>query len=34
VRNTLYYHDGKLAYPSRVDLDRNNLKPQARSWEV
>ena len=23
-------HDGKLAYPSKVDLERNNLKPQGR----
>jgi len=27
-------HDGKLAYPSKVGLERNNLKPPGRYWEI
>jgi len=27
-------HDGKLAYPSIADLNKNNLKPQGKQWEV
>ena len=26
-------HDGKLAYPSLLDLKKHNLKPQGKSWE-
>ena len=27
-------HDRKLAYPSKADLERNNLKPQGTEWEI
>jgi len=33
-KHVVLSHDGKLAYPSKVGLERNNLKPQGRSWEV
>ena len=33
-KHVVLYHDGKLAYPSKVDLERNNLKPQGREWEI
>jgi hypothetical protein len=27
-------HPGKLAYPSKADLEKIELKPQAKSWEI
>ena len=29
-KHVVLSHDGKLAYPSKVDLERNNLKPQGK----
>ena len=33
-KHVVLLHDGKLAYPSKDDLVKNNLKPQGRSWEI
>jgi hypothetical protein len=33
-KHVVLSHDGKLAYPSKIDLEIKNLKPQGRSWEV
>jgi hypothetical protein len=33
-KHVVLSHDGKLAYPSKVDLEKNNLKPQGKEWEI
>ena len=33
-KHVVLSHDGKLAYTSLADLEKNNLKPQGRSWKV
>jgi hypothetical protein len=32
-KHVVLIHDGKLAYPSLLDLKKHNLKPQGKSWE-
>jgi len=32
-KHVVLSHDGKLAYPSLLDLKKHNLKPQGKSWE-
>jgi hypothetical protein len=33
-KHVVLLHDGKLAYPSLIDLDKNNSKPKGKYWEV
>jgi hypothetical protein len=33
-KHVVLSHDGKLAYPSLVDLKKNNLKSQGKTWEI
>jgi hypothetical protein len=33
-KHVVLFHDGKLAYPSLADLEKNNLKPKGKYWEI
>ena len=33
-RHVVLNHHNKMAYPSKTDLEKNNLKPQGKRWEV
>jgi hypothetical protein len=33
-KHVVLSHERKLAYPSKADLERNNLKPQGKGWEI
>ena len=34
LKHAVIYHHNKPSYPSKADLDKNNLKPQGKSWEI
>ncbi len=34
LKHVVLNHNNKPAYPSIADLDKNNLKPQGKSWEI
>jgi hypothetical protein len=33
-KHVILSHDKKLAYPSLLYLEKNNLKPQGKKWEI
>jgi uncharacterized C2H2 Zn-finger protein len=33
-KHVVLSHDRKLAYPSLADLEKNNLKPKGKHWEI
>jgi hypothetical protein len=34
LNHVVNYHNNKPAYPSKADLQKNNLKPQGKNWEI
>jgi hypothetical protein len=33
-KHVIYKHPNKVAYPGLTDLEKNNLKPKGKKWEI
>jgi hypothetical protein len=34
VKHVVLKHPNKNAYPGLIDLEKNNLKPKGKKWEI